>query len=108
MGGGFHVDMGALERASDGVTETLALLARKKVEDIDPSKSAFGHDRLAGSVEEFCARWQIGVGHLAKDGEEIASRLAASVKAYLSVDKSLQGHFDGALDRESGPDPAAG
>lgn len=107
MADGFEVDLGALEQASQGVNDMLVELQHKKVKDIDGAKSAYGHDKLAGTVSDFCDRWEIGVEHLSKDATEIADRLAMSVKAYLQTDRNLKGHLDGILERSSGPDPAA-
>lgn len=108
MGEGFAVDLDALRRAADGVTDTLDAMATKKVSDIDAAKSAFGHDGLADTVSDFCDRWNIGVEHLAKDGQEIVGRLNACVLAYAQVERTAQVAFDGMLRQSTGPDPGAG
>lgn len=82
------VDLDALERAADGVAGTLEALAARKVNDLDPAVDAFGHERLGQTVRDFCERWQIGVGHLAEDGREIAARLAASAANYRAADQA--------------------
>ncbi|MEV4056202.1 hypothetical protein AB0J55_33775 [Amycolatopsis sp. NPDC049688] len=105
MAEGFSVDLGALEKAAEGVNNTLDELAAKKVKDIDADKGAFGHDDLADTVADFCERWEIGVEHLAKDGQEISDRLTRSVTAYLKVDSTAKGHLDGVLQRSGGDDP---
>jgi hypothetical protein len=105
MGNGFRVDLGALEDAAAGVNTTLYELQSKKVSDIDAAKADFGHDDLVGTVADFCDRWELGVEHLAKDAQEIASRLSQSVQAYLHVDTTLKGHLDGILQRSTGDDP---
>jgi hypothetical protein len=102
---GFTVDLGALERAAEGVNNTLDELAAKKVKDIDADRGAFGHDDLADTVADFCERWEIGVEHLAKDGQEVSARLTQSVARYLKIDSLLKGHLDGILQRSSGDDP---
>jgi hypothetical protein len=107
MPDGFSVDLGALQKAAEGVTDTLNALATKKVSDIDADKSAFGHDKLGGTVGDFCERWQIGVEHLAKDGQEVADRLNRSVAAYLHVERAAHGTFNGILQQDAGSDPAA-
>jgi hypothetical protein len=107
MPDGFSVDLAALQKAAEGVTDTLNALATKKVSDIDADKSAFGHDKLGGTVGDFCERWQIGVEHLAKDGQEVADRLNMSVAAYLHVERSVHGTFNAPLQQASGTDPAA-
>ncbi|WP_103352182.1 hypothetical protein [Amycolatopsis sp. CA-128772] len=105
MAEGFSVDLGALEKAAEGVSNTLDELAAKRVRDIDAEKGAFGHNALADTVADFCDRWEIGVEHLAKDGQEVSDRLTRSVAAYLKVDNSAKGHLDGVLQRLSGEDP---
>lgn len=102
---GFSVDLDALQPAVDGVEDTLAAMATRKVSDIDVPVEAFGHDRLGKTVSDFCERWQIGVGHLGSDGREIVDRLRASLRNYQSVDRASADRFD-ALQRrldESGP-----
>jgi len=107
MADGFSVDLGALEQAAQGVNDMLVELQHKKVKDIAGTKAAYGHDKLAGTVSDFCGRWDIGVDHLSKDATEIAARLAGSVKAYLGTDAKLKGHLDGILRHSADPDPAA-
>ncbi|MGH8917376.1 MAG: hypothetical protein ACRD0H_03410, partial [Actinomycetes bacterium] len=81
--------------------------ATRKVSDIDAAASAFGHDGLGGTVADFCERWQIGVEHLATDGQEVADQLVASVHAYRHVERTTGLAFDGILRQPSGADPAA-
>lgn len=89
------------------MTDTLTAMATRKASDIDAPKHAFGHDRLADTVADFCDRWELGVEHLAKDAAAFADRLNASVTAYLHVDAAVRKKFDGIVQRASGPDPAA-
>jgi hypothetical protein len=104
---GFRVDLGALEDAATGVNQTLNDLAAKKIDQLDGRKAAYGHQRLADTIADFCDRWELGVEHLATDGQEIASRLSHSVQSYLEVDRAAKGRMDGTLQRPTGPDPAA-
>lgn len=107
MGEGFAVDLEALHTAADGVTDTLDAMATKKVSDIDAAKLAFGHDGLADTVSNFCDRRNIGVEHLAKDGQEVVARLNTCVLAYSQVERTVQVALDGMLRQSSGPDPGA-
>jgi hypothetical protein len=107
MSDGFRVDLDALHEASEGVTGTLDRLATKKVSDIDPAPSDFGHDHLGETVRDFCDRWQIGVQHLAKDANEFAARLNHSMSAYLSTERLNQEQLSGILAHSRGDDPAA-
>jgi hypothetical protein len=104
---GFRVDLGALERAAEGVHQTLADLQAARVDSLDGNVADYGHNQLAETVENFCDRWQIGVEHLASDGREIAQRLNDSLKAYLAADKAAKGRMDGIYQSATGPDPAA-
>ncbi|MFB8240505.1 hypothetical protein ACFC58_28585 [Kitasatospora purpeofusca] len=105
MADGFKVDLGALESAASGITETLAKLQFKKVSDLDPRKEDIGHAHLADVLEKFCTRWELGVENLAKDARTVSQRLNLSVKAYREVDGRIVGHLSGTLGRDSGGDP---
>jgi hypothetical protein len=105
MSDGFRVDLGALEDAAAGINTTLNDLNAKKLNDLDGEQGDYGHDHLGETVADFCERWELGVEHLAKDGQEIAGRLSRSVQNYLQVDTSLKGEMDGILQRSSGGDP---
>lgn len=107
MSDGFRVDLGALENAAAGVNETLADLKATRVDSLDGDAGAFGHDHLAGVVKDFCDRWEVGIEHLATDGQEVAQRLTDSVQAYVAVDKAAKGWMDGIFQSPTGPDPAA-
>jgi hypothetical protein len=102
---GFRVDLGALENAAAGVNETLTDLKVQKVSDLGGAEGDYGHDGLAATVAAFCSRWELGVEHLATDGQRIASRLSLSVQAYLRIDQGAKGLLDGFLERATGEDP---
>jgi hypothetical protein len=104
---GFRVDLGALEDAAIGINQTLHRLKAQRIDDLDGRKADYGHQRLADTIADFCDRWEIGVEHLATDGQEIASRLSHSVQAYLKADQTAKGRMDGIFQRPTGPDPAA-
>jgi hypothetical protein len=101
MASGFRVDLGALTEASKGIDGVLYDVSNNKVSDIKIDKSAVGHDRLAGSISDFCDRWDRGVHNLAKDGQAVSDRLRANVTAYDKAEKATTGMFSSA-----GPDPA--
>ncbi len=106
MADGFRVDLKALLDAAEGVVGTVEAIDAQKVSDIDCAESAFGHDQLGGTVSDFCDRWQIGVGHLAKDGQEVAGRLVHSAQGYAMRDVGNRDRMDRIL-QGSGPDPGA-
>jgi hypothetical protein len=107
MSDGFRVDLPALEKASAGINMTLEDLTIAKVDVLDGKSSAYGHDGLASVVADFCDRWEIGVEHLAADGQEVADRLSQSVQDYRKADTAAADRLNGILQRTTGPDPAA-
>jgi hypothetical protein len=107
MADGFKVDLPALESASAGINMTLEELSVAKIDTLDGDRAAYGDDDLAASVVDFCDRWEIGVEHLAVDGQEVADRLNQCVKAYRRVDAAAHDRLHGVLQRNTGPDPAA-
>ena len=106
MGDGFRVDIGALERAAAGVDGTLDEVSQQKVSDIPRDKAAFGHERLATALSDFCGRWQQGVDDLAKDGREIAARLTASAAVYRKAEQNVRDKITNGI--LSGPGSDAG
>ncbi|MBO0871455.1 MAG: hypothetical protein J2P15_23115 [Micromonosporaceae bacterium] len=103
-----YVELDSLQAAAEGITDLLGEMATKKVSDIDPAKSAFGHDDLAGTVENFCTRWNIGVQNLAKDAVGVSDYLVRCVYVYSHTDRTSGAGIDGVLMLPNGPDPAAG
>ena len=88
-------------------TPALNDLEATRIDGLDGRAADYGHDRLADRIAVFCDRWELGVEHLATDGQEIAARLSQSVQSYLQVDRTAKGRLDGVLQRLGGPDPAA-
>jgi hypothetical protein len=107
MADGFSVDLPALESASAGINMTLEELSVARIDSLDGDRGAYGDDDLAGAVVDFCDRWEIGVEHLALDGQEVADRLNQCVKAYRQVDAAAHDRLHGLVRRSSRPDPAA-
>jgi hypothetical protein len=105
MSTGFSVDLAALEQAAEGVNGTLDQLTQQSVSDIPYDPSAIGHERLAGTVTDFCDRWQRGVSNLATDGREIAKRLTANVNAYRKADQDVRDKVNSSIFQGAGPDP---
>lgn len=107
MADGFRVDLAALKDAASGISGTIDQVNRRKVSDIDCDNQAFGHDRLADTVNDFCGRWARGVDNLATDSRTVVGHLTESAKAYEAIDQSVRDHLDKIL-QGSGHDPAAG
>jgi hypothetical protein len=83
------------------------LRGRARVDTLDGRSADYGHDHLADTVADFCDRWEIGVEHLATDGQEVAQRLSQNVQDYRKVDTATAGRMNGLLQRPAGPDPGA-
>ena len=107
MADGFRVDLPALEGASAGIAMTLEELGVARIDGLDGDRGAYGDEELAGAVADFCDRWEIGVEHLAADGQQVADRLDHCVQAYRRVDAAAHDRLSGVVQRSSGPDPAA-
>ncbi|MFG2399171.1 hypothetical protein [Streptomyces lydicus] len=97
MGEHYQVDLVALEKAATGVNGTLDQIRIKKVSDIAHEETEVGHQQLASTLSDFLDRWQRGVDNLAKDGQEIATRLTATVNAYHRVEEHTHKQFHGIL-----------
>ncbi|WP_406689347.1 hypothetical protein REH65_25040 [Saccharopolyspora sp. ID03-671] len=107
MSEGFRVDLHALEEASKGVSDTVQAARKDRVADLDTGVE-FGHERLAGTVTDFCDRWDLGVAHLVTDGSEVGGRLVHCVQVYRQTDEAARAQLEGLITRPAGNDPAAG
>jgi hypothetical protein len=107
MSDGFEVDLGALVQASEGVNGAMSDLQNNKVSDIGGSAADYGDDDLAGTVSDFCGRWEIGVEHLVNDAKQVANRLSLSAAVYAKAEKTVIARIAGVLGSRSGSDPAA-
>lgn len=106
MTDGFKVDLDALVKAAKGVNGTIHDLKNNKVSDIDGQKADYGDGDLAGTVADFCDRWEIGVEHLTKDAKEVANRLVLSASAYARAERTIVADLHGNLQSRTGSDPA--
>jgi thiamine biosynthesis lipoprotein ApbE len=107
MSDGFMVDIGALVKAAEGVNGAIVDLGDNKVSSIGGSAADYGNAALAGTVADFCSRWQVGVQNLTNDASQVASRLALSAVAYARAEEKNVALATGVLQRRSGGDPAA-
>jgi hypothetical protein len=94
---GFEVDLHALVEAAEGVNGTMADLQNNKVSDIGGSAADYGDGDLAGTVSDFCARWEIGVQHLVNDAEQVANRLYLSAAAHAKAERANIASLTGIL-----------
>ena len=97
----------ALVQASEGVNGAMSDLQNNKVSGIGGPAADYGDDDLAGTVSDYCGRWEIGVEHLVNDAKEVASRLSLSAATYATAEKTVIAHLTGILQSRTGTDPAA-
>jgi hypothetical protein len=86
---GFNVNATALTDAGQGIADLMKQMSENKVEDIDCDAGAVGHEGLAGKLESFCGRWQVGVENLLKDGSQFSQRLLDSAATYRGHDDAI-------------------
>lgn len=82
---GFQVDLEALRAARDRVGRLADELGQLPHRDV-PVAAVFGHDGLAGAVEEFAEREKRGQGQATGETESIRRRLAETIDAYGEAD----------------------
>nr|WP_296066411.1 type VII secretion target [uncultured Actinoplanes sp.] len=92
-GPGFHVDIGVLEAAADGIAQTVADQRGSSLDDLDRKAGVYGHAAVHQAIETFCDRWNDGLEILVKDGEAIGDILTAAATAYRSVDDAAAGRL---------------
>lgn len=119
-GNGDHVRLGALgwwvrvsmwtwRRCSRQLTVRRAPWSRYGTVESPRStavRPSWGHEHLAATLTDFCARWSAGVDNLARDVEDIAGRLAECAREYESVDHTASEHLGDVFSCVNGDDPA--
>lgn len=84
---GFVVDPNALADAADGVTAACDQVTNCAIDDWAPNSEHTGCGHLKDAIDDFCERWNIGVGNLLKDGQAFAQALRDTASSYLKVDE---------------------
>ena len=92
-GPGFHVEIGTLKSASAGIEESVANQQESALSRLDRAESAYGHDRLHKSMENFCDRWSDGIDILIKDAKAIGDLLDKVADAYQAADRAAAGRL---------------
>jgi len=87
-GPGFHVDIDALERASDGIIRTVDEQKRSQLEDVGGGAEVYGDEGLHGALTNFCDRWSDGLDLLTEDARTVGDILGRAAKAYRAVDSA--------------------
>ncbi len=104
---GFAVDIGALERAAAGIDDILDEATGRRVSGLRCDQAAVGDAGLAGALQDFCSRWQRGIGNLTKDGREMAARLAVCAETYRRAEQDTRDRIANGVLYGPGQDPAA-
>lgn len=86
----FSVDLSALERAADGVSEVLYEVGELNLTRLPTGADVAGDSGLANVLGDFCSRWQRGVQDLASEGRQIADRLGYAVHAYAAYEEATR------------------
>jgi hypothetical protein len=92
-GPGFHVEVGVLQDASAGITQSVADQRGSALERLDGGAATYGHDRLHGAMENFCDRWNDGLDILVKDADAIGAILRQAATAYRDADAAAAGRL---------------
>lgn len=90
---GFVVDPGALLYAADGVTAACDQVTDCAVDDWAPNGEHTGCGHLKDAVDDFCERWNIGVGSLLKDGQAFGQALRDTASDYSKIDAGAAALF---------------
>ncbi|MBM2617285.1 hypothetical protein JIG36_17160 [Actinoplanes sp. LDG1-06] len=92
-GPGFHVEIGVLESASTGITRSVADQHELQLKRLDGPEAMYGQADLHNAMENFCDRWDTGIGMLLKDAEEIGGILSDVAGAYRAADQAAAGRL---------------
>ncbi|MDQ6875321.1 MAG: hypothetical protein M3042_09715 [Actinomycetota bacterium] len=106
MARGFRVDLSALQQAAVGVSGVIDEVDQQALHGIQTGPAVIGHDRLSGTLADFCGRWQRGVDHLATDGRAIADGLTRCAVAYKEADRRGVDRLGGTVERSTVPGSA--
>lgn len=90
---GFVVDPNALVDAADGVTAACDQVTSCAIDDWAPNSGHTGCGPLKDAIDDFCERWNIGVGNLLKDGQAFGQALRDTASSYLRSDQAAASGF---------------
>jgi hypothetical protein len=99
-GPGFHVEVGALDEAAAGITQSVQYQDTFELRGLCGEAGLYGHAGLHDALSEFCVRWSDGLDALTDDAEAIGHTLSRVAQVYRAV--------DGAAARSLGSDPGVG
>ncbi|AGL14301.1 hypothetical protein [Actinoplanes sp. N902-109] len=87
-GPGFHVDIEALERAGDGIAQSIADQKKAGLKDVCADADSYGDEALHSALRRFCDRWNDGMDLLIDDAQKISDILARAGRAYRAVENA--------------------
>jgi hypothetical protein len=86
----FSVDLTALERAADGVSDVIGEVGELNLAHLPTGSDVTGDAALTNVLGDFCARWQQGAENLAAEGQQIAGRLNYAARAYAAYEEATR------------------
>ncbi|MEV6872556.1 hypothetical protein [Amycolatopsis sp. NPDC051128] len=90
-GPGFHVDVGKVEEAANGIKRSVTDQSSFELRDLCGDTGLYGHDRIHNALMNFCVRWSDGLDTLTDDAEAIGDVLAKAAAAYRTADSVAAG-----------------
>ncbi|MFI5931683.1 hypothetical protein [Actinoplanes sp. NPDC051494] len=85
-GPGFHVDIDALDKASNGIAHTIDDQSKSQLADVCAARGAYGDDTVHAAMTDFCDRWNVGFDLLVEDARTVSDILGKAARAYRAVD----------------------
>jgi hypothetical protein len=100
-GGGYTVNIGALNETAQGINDTIGALDKLGIsesagtgrgfEGLTLSALQVGYEGLTSAFGGFTGRWAWGVRSLVQDGNQISQRLNLSAGAYYQAEQKVIG-----------------
>lgn len=111
-GGGYTVNIGALNETAQGINNTISDLGKLGFSETAGTGMGFtgltlsvlqlGHMGLTNAFRGFTGRWQWGVRSLVQDGNQIAQRLNLNAGAYYQAEQKVIGSVKDLVDAAVG------
>lgn len=90
-GPGFHVDVGKVEEAANGIKRSVTDQSSFELRDLCGDTSLYGHDGIHNALMNFCVRWSDGLDILTDDADAIGNVLTRAAAAYQVTDSAAAG-----------------
>jgi hypothetical protein len=85
-GPGFQVEVGAMDEAATGVTQSVQDQDDFELRGLCGDAGLYGHPGLHDALREFCVRWSDGLDTLTDDARAIGDTLSRVAQVYRDVD----------------------